>query len=237
MPRRWRVKIIGLVGGTGWISTAEYYRYINEETNRRLGGLNFAECVIYSLDFGRVQGFVRTGRDDGVYPLLLDAAKKLERAGAEGFALCTNTMHKFADALERELSIPLVHIATATGNEINARGLRTVGLLGTKLTMELDFYKDKLAALGIETLVPAQEDRDFIERAIFDELLKGIFAKETKARFLRIMDDLRTKGARGIVLGCTEIPLLVHDGDTEMPLFNTTLIHARAIVDFALGGV
>ena len=229
------MKIVGLVGGTGWVSTAEYYRYINEEANRRLGGLNFAEFIVYSLDFGRVMALKKAGREPEVFHLLLDAAKKLERAGAQGVAICANTMHKFVDRLEPELSIPIIHIATATGREITNRGLATVGLLGTQLTMELDFYKDKLAALGVRTLVPESEDRKFVDRAIFDELLKQVFKTETKERFLRIMGDLRQKGAQGIVLGCTEIPLLVHERDTDIPVFDTTLIHSRAIVDFALG--
>ncbi len=229
------MRIVGLIGGTGWVSTAEYYRHINEEANRRLGGLNFAEFIIYSLDFGRVVALKNAGREPEVAHLILDAAKKLERAGAQGLAICANTMHKFVDQLEPELSIPIIHIATATGREIRNRGFGTVGLLGTKHTMELDFYKKNLETLGIKTIVPEPEDREFVDRAIFDELLKEILRTETKDRFLRIMGDLREKGAQGIILGCTEIPLLVRDEDIDLPLFNTTLIHARAIVDVALG--
>jgi len=229
------VRIVGLIGGTGWISTAEYYRYINEEVNRRLGGLNFAECIIYSIDFGRIDALKKSNREPDVFYLLLDAAKKLERAGAEGLALCANTMHKFVDQLEPELTIPIIHVASATGREINARRLQTIGLLGTKYTTELDFYKKRLEALSIETLVPEPDDRDFMEHAILDELLKGVFKTETKERLLRIIRDLGVKGAQGIVLGCTEIPLIIREGDVDLPLFNTTLIHSRAIVDFALG--
>jgi aspartate racemase len=229
------VKIVGLVGGTGWISTAEYYRHINEETNRRLGGLNFAECILYSLDYGRVDALKRSGREPEVFSIVLDAAKKLEAAGAEGLVLCANTMHKFVERLEPEISIPIIHIAAATGREVNAKGLRTVGLLGTRLTMELDFYKKRLQAMGIDTVVPEAEDREFIEQAINGELLKGVFKPETKNGFLQIIDDLREKGAEGIVLGCTEIPLIVKQGDVDIPVFDTTLIHSRAVVDFALG--
>jgi aspartate racemase len=229
------VKIVGLVGGTGWISTADYYRYINQETNRRLGGLNFAECVIYSLDYGEIDALKRAGREPEVYHLILDAAKKLEAAGAEGLVLCANTMHMFVERLEPELSIPIIHVAAATGREINSKGLRTVGLLGTRLTMELDFYKTRLQAMEINTVIPETEDREFIEQAINAELLKGVFKPETKNGFLQIIDDLREKGAEGIVLGCTEIPLIVHQRDVDIPVFDTTLIHARAIVDFALG--
>ena len=229
------MKIVGLVGGTGWISTADYYRYINQETNRRLGGLNFAECVIYSLDYGEIDALKRTGRGAEVFHLILNAAKKLEGAGAKGLVLCANTMHMFVEQLEPELTIPILHIADAAGREINAKGLRTVGLLGTRLTMELDFYKKRLQTMGIETIVPETEDREFIEYAINAELLKGVFKPQTKNGVLQIIDDLREKGAQGIVLGCTEIPLIVREGDVDLPVFNTTLIHSRAIVDFALG--
>ena len=229
------MKIVGLVGGTGWISTAEYYRYINEEANRRRGGLHFVECVLYSLDYGEIDALKRTGRGAEVFHLILNAAKKLEGAGAKGLVLCANTMHMFVEQLEPELTIPILHIADAAGREINAKGLRTVGLLGTRLTMELDFYKKRLQTMGIETIVPETEDREFIEYAINAELLKGVFKPETKNGFLQIIDDLREKGAQGIVLGCTEIPLIVREGDVDLPVFNTTLIHSRAIVDFALG--
>jgi len=229
------MKIVGLVGGTGWISTAEYYRYINEEANRRRGGLHFVECVLYSLDYGEIDALKRTGRGAEVFHLILNAAKKLEGAGAKGLVLCANTMHMFVEQLEPELTIPILHIADAAGREINAKGLRTVGLLGTRLTMELDFYKKRLQTMGIETIVPETEDREFIEYAINAELLKGVFKPQTKNGFLQIIDDLREKGAQGIVLGCTEIPLIVREGDVDLPVFNTTLIHSRAIVDFALG--
>ena len=170
-----------------------------------------------------------------MFHLILNAAKKLEGAGAKGLVLCANTMHMFVEQLEPELTIPILHIADAAGREINAKGLRTVGLLGTRLTMELDFYKKRLQTMGIETIVPETEDREFIEYAINAELLKGVFKPQTKNGFLQIIDDLREKGAQGIVLGCTEIPLIVREGDVDLPVFNTTLIHSRAIVDFALG--
>jgi aspartate racemase len=229
------VKIVGLVGGTGWISTADYYRYINQEANRRLGGLHFIECILYSLDYGEIDELKRTGREPEVYHLILNAARKLESAGAKGLVLCANTMHKFVEKLEQEISIPIVHIADATGREIVSKRLRTVGLLGTRLTMELDFYKKRLQAMGIGTIVPEPEDREYIEQAINTELLKGVLKPETKNGFLQIIDDLREKGAEGIVLGCTEIPLIVQEKDVDLPVFNTTLIHSRAIVDFALG--
>lgn len=229
------MRIVGLIGGTSWVSTAEYYRYINEETNRRLGGSNFAECILYSLDLGRIVALMKSGRENDVLPILIDTAGKLERAGADALALCANTMHMFADEVETKVSLPIIHIAAETGRRIARKELRTVGLLGTKLTMERDFYKTKLQSMGIDTIVPGPHERDYIDRIIFDELLKEIFTPETKARLLDIMEDLRAKGAEGIVLGCTEIPLIIHDEDTDLPLFNTTLIHAHAIVDFAVG--
>jgi aspartate racemase len=225
---------VGLIGGTGWISTAEYYRYINQEANRRRGGLHFIECVLYSLDYGEVDALKRAGRGPEVFHLILNAARKLEGVGAKGLVLCANTMHMFVEQLEPELSIPIIHIADAAGREINAKGLRTVGLLGTRLTMELEFYKKRLEAMGIASIVPEAEDREYIEQTINTDLLKGVLKPETKNGFLQIIDDLREKGAEGIVLGCTEIPLIVQQKDVEIPVFDTTLIHSRAIVDFAL---
>ncbi len=229
------MRLVGLIGGTGYLSTVEYYRYINEEVNRRRGDLNFAECMIYSVDFGRVIELKRTGREAEVFDVILDAGKKLKRAGAEGLAICANTMHMFVERLEAELSLPFVHIADATGRAAQSQNLKTVGLLGTKRTMEEEFYKTRLKALGIDTLVPGAEDRAFTDRAIFEELLKGILDPKTKARLLNIMGDLQQKGAQGIVLGCTEIPLIIKDNDADIPLLDTTKIHAQAIVDFALG--
>jgi aspartate racemase len=228
------MKIIGLVGGTGWISTVEYYRIINQEANRRLGGLRFAECVLYSLDFGDIVELKDRGDDRGLFRLLRGAARKVEAAGAACVLLCANTMHQYADEIQGELAVPVVHIADATGAAIRARRMRTVGLLGTKPTMELDFYRKRLAGLGIDALVPGDNDRLFIHETIMGELLKGIFAPASKERFLGIIRELHGRGAEGIVLGCTEIPLLVKQGDIDLPLFDTLDIHARAAVDFAL---
>ncbi len=229
------MKIIGLVGGTGWISTIEYYRIINEEMNRRLGGLQFAECILYSLNFGDIVELQEKGKDQDLFYLLRDAARKIESIGAECIVLCTNTMHMYAAGVQAELSVPIIHIAEATGAAVAERDMKTVGLLGTKLTMELDFYKKKLKEADIETLVPEADDREFINRTIIKEILKGIFNAESKERFLRIMRELHSRGAEGIILGCTEIPLLVKQEDIDLPLFDTLLIHSRAAVDFALG--
>jgi aspartate racemase len=229
------MKTIGLVGGTGWISTAEYYRIINEETNRRLGGLEFARCVLYSVNFGDIYRFEQKHETEGIFSLMLNAARKLESVGADCILLCANTMHMHADRVEKEISVPLIHIAKATGSQIRKKNFKTVGLLGTRPTMELDFYTKKLAEQGVITLVPDKEERVFLQRAIDNELLRGKFLPETRNRFLEIMQKLRTQGAEGIVLGCTEIPLLIKEEDVDFPLFNTAVIHSQAAVDFALG--
>jgi len=228
------MKTIGLVGGTGWISTAEYYRIINEEINRRLGGFEFAKCILYSLNYGDVDRCNKREDMEGIYALLLDASKKLVSGGAECIVLCANTMHMFADRLEREIAIPLVHIGLATAKVVKGRGLSTVGLLGTKLTMEKDFYKTKLKSEGVHPIVPELDDREFIQHTIDYELLMSIINNESRKRFLGIIEKLRTKGAEGIVLGCTEIPMLIQQEHTNLPVFSTTAIHALAAVDFAL---
>lgn len=229
------MKTIGMVGGTGWISTAEYYRIINEETNRRLGGLNFARCVVYSLDYGDINEFNQKNDTEGVYALVLDAAKRLVRAGVDCLLLCANTMHMHADRIAQEIPVPLIHIASATASEIKKKKIGTVGLLGTKMTMEMDFYKKRLNQAGIAVLVPEQNERVFINQTINNELLKSRILPESKRRFLEIIQNLRVQGAGGIVLGCTEIPLLIKQEDIDLPVFDTTCIHSFAAVDFALG--
>ncbi len=228
------MKTIGLIGGTGWISTQEYYRYINEMTNERLGGLNFAKCVLYSFNYAQINALNKLGDARRVYDLLLDAAGKLEYAGAECLILCANTLHQFADELECNLKIPIVNVADATAREINQRQFTKVGLLGTKITMEADFYKNKLCQKGIEPLVPEKDDREFIHETILNELLKNIISDNSKRRFQKIIGDLKAKGAEAIILGCTEIPLIVKAEDTELPLIDTLQMHCRAAVDFAL---
>ncbi len=228
------MKTIGLVGGTGWISTVEYYRIINEETNRRLGGLEFARCVLYSVNFGDIQRFNEKRETEGIFSLMLGAARKLETVGVDCILLCANTMHMHADRIEKEISVPLIHIAKATGAQIQKKNMKKVGLLGTRPTMELDFYTKKLAEQGITTLVPDKDEKIFIQRTIDSELLMGIFLPESKTRFLEIIQKLRSQGAEGVVLGCTEIPLLIKQEDIDFPLFNTTVIHSLAAVDFAV---
>lgn len=228
------MKTIGLVGGTGWISSVEYYRIINEEINRRAGGLTFARCILYSLNYGDIDALNKQDDLEGVFELILDASRRLTSIGADCLLLCANTLHIFADRLGKKINVPLIHIAIATARQIKQQNLSKVGLLGTKYTMEEDFYKTKLADENIETLVPETDDRIFIHDTIMNELLKGIFKKESKDRLLQIIEQLHQQGAQGIVLGCTEIPLIIKAGDTDLPLFNTTVIHSLAAVDFAL---
>ncbi|MGA9751570.1 MAG: amino acid racemase [Acidobacteriota bacterium] len=230
------MKTLGLIGGTGWISTVEYYRQINEETNRRLGGLEAARLVLVSLNYGDVDRLNRREDHAGVLALVLNAARVLKAGGAEGLVLCANTLHRYVEDLAGRVGVPIVHIAEAAAAEIRRRGLSRVGLLGTLPTMELDFYTGSLKRAGIEALVPEREERLFIHQAIYGELLKGVFRAETRARVLDVIGGLRRRGARGVVLGCTEIPLLIRQGDTDLPLFDTLAIHARAAVDFALEG-
>ena len=229
------MKTLGLVGGTGWVSTVDYYRFINQGINKALGGHQNARCVMVSLNFGDIVAMNRKNDTEGIAALLLDAALKTVAIGAEGVLLCANTLHKFADRIQKEIDVPLIHIADATAGKIQKKRLTRVGLLGTKYTMEEDFYTARLQANGIQAVVPDDPDRAFVHKAIFDELVKEIFKKETKERYLDIMEKLRRQGAQGIILGCTEIPLIIHDDDFDLPLFNTTEIHARAAVDFALG--
>ncbi len=228
------MKTIGLVGGTSWASTIDYYRIINEEMNNRRGGLSFAKIVLCSLDYGEIHALSMKKDVEGIRSLLLDAAKKLERIGAQCILLCANTMHMHAEWVQNSVGIPLLHIADATAAEIKKKKMDTVGLLGTKLTMELDFYKKRLLGHGITAIVPSLEDRNFIHHAIDTELVKSLIVPETKSRFLKIINDLRDQGAEGVILGCTEIPLLIKPGDTSLPVFDTTRIHSLSAVNFAL---
>ena len=229
-----RMKTIGLIGGTGWISTLEYYRIINQETNKKLGGLYSAKCVVYSFNYGVINELNKKDDHAEIFKLVLNAAEKLKNISAECLILCANTLHQYADELEKLIDLPIVHIADATAGEIKKQNLTTIGLLGTKYTMEMAFYTKRLKEAGIDSLVPQKHERDFIHNAIMNELLKEEFRKETKEKFLKIIGDLNTTGAEGMVLGCTELPLLIKQKDTNLPVFNTLEIHAKAAVDFAL---
>ena len=228
------MKTIGLVGGTGWISTVEYYRIINEEVNKRLGGLNFGKIILYSIDFGEIDALHAKGDLEGVGSLLIEASKKLVSIGVDCVLLCANTMHMHAERVQQAIPVPLIHMVEAVAKEIRKRPMTRVGLLGTRMTMEREFYKKKLTDAGIDVLTPGKEERDFVQRTINDELVKSVFLPKSKDGFLEIIGKLQSQGAEGIVLGCTEIPLLIKQEDTMLPVFDTTRIHSLAAVDFAL---
>jgi aspartate racemase len=230
------MKKLGLLGGISWVSTLDYYKYINEGVNERLGGLNYAECVVYSLNFNDIQRF---GWDDWnkTFETLATACMHLKAAGAEALVLCANTAHVIADQLAAHVDLPVLHIATATAIEIKKRKLGKVGLLGTKFTMELPFFRDMLLAQDVETIIPLeQETRDFIQLTLKEELGRGITTDATKRAYLEIIDRLIARGAEGIVFGCTELPLLLSQADVAVPVFDTTRIHANAAVEWALSG-
>ena len=228
------MRVIGLLGGMSWESTAEYYRIINQEVRRRLGGQHSARIVMYSVDFDEVAQLQHAGDWDGCAELLADGARRLKTGGADFALLCTNTMHKVLPRVEAEVELPFVHIADATAAAIRTAGQTRVALLGTRFTMEHDFYHARLAQAGIETLVPGDADRETVHRVIYDELVQGAISGESRRQYVRIIRALADRGAEGVVLGCTEIPLLVGADDSPVPLFDTTRIHAEAAVDRAL---
>ncbi|HEV8512558.1 MAG TPA: aspartate/glutamate racemase family protein, partial [Cyclobacteriaceae bacterium] len=226
---------LGLVGGISWVSTIDYYRIINEEINKRLGGLNYAECIIYSVNFG---DFVRNNvanNWDATAKLMTDACLSLERSGAKAIVLCANTAHAVVDKVMQQIKVPVIDITWATAEEIKKLGLRRVGLLGTKFTMEMDFYKKKMMENGVDAFVPHDQSvRDRIQQTIKDELGRGIIKSETKQFYLRAIEKMISEGAQGIILGCTELPMILSQQDITVPVFDTTKIHALAAVDFAL---
>jgi aspartate racemase len=228
------MKILGLIGGISWISTIDYYRQISLAFNEKLGKSDFGKCIIYSINYQEAIDNNSRGDFEATYQILQDAAINLKFAGANTILICANTLHMFAGRIEETVKLPVVHIAKATANEINKKGLKKVGLLGTKATMEMDFYKDVLTQYGIESLVPDEADRNFVHEKIFTELGKNIIKEETKAGYLSIINKLLNKGAEGIILGCTEIPLLIKQSDCSCPVFDTTIIHSKAAVEFAL---
>ena len=228
---------IGLIGGMSWESSIEYYRIVNQLVRERLGSLHSAKSVMYSVDFAEIETLQREGRWEEATQLMVEAARHVEHGGADFVIICTNTMHKMADRVQAQIGIPLLHIADATAEKIKARGLRRVGLLGTRFTMEGDFYRGRLVEKhGLEVLIPAEREREIIHRVIYDELVVGKIVPSSKIQYLDIIRGLVRDGAAGIILGCTEIGLLVGQGDVEVPVFDTTLIHARAAVEYALKG-
>jgi len=229
------MKTIGLIGGMSWESSIEYYRIINETVRKKIGGLHSAKSIMYSVDFAEIEALQHHGKWDEATELMIAAAEHVEKGGAEFVIICTNTMHKMADEVQRHIRVPLLHIADATADKIKAVGMRKIGLLGTKFTMEEDFYKGRLTEKhGLEVLIPTGQDREMVHRVIYDELCVGEVKQRSKEQYLRIMDDLLRNGSEGIILGCTEISLLVRDEDSRVPLFDTTMIHAVAAVEYAL---
>lgn len=228
------MKTLGLIGGTGWVSSLEYYRLINEGIGQALGDLEAAHCILYSINYADIARFNKQNDVNGVYGIIKNAALQLKNCGVDGLMLCANTTHMFAEKLIEEIQLPFIHIGEATARKVKSAGFDNVAVLGTKFTMEMDFYRSKLAEHHIEMMIPEKEERRFIHLAINKELLKNQFLPETKTRFLKIINELISKGAQGIVLGCTEIPLLIHQEDVEVPVFDTLKIHAEAAVRFMI---
>ncbi|MCA0024062.1 MULTISPECIES: aspartate/glutamate racemase family protein [unclassified Mesorhizobium] len=230
------MKTLGLLGGMSWESTAIYYRLLNDLVRQRLGGLHSAKLLLWSFDFAEIAELQHHGDWDGAGALLVDAARKLESAGAEGLLLCTNTMHKLADQVQASVSIPLIHIADATAAAIKAAGMRRPALLATRFTMEQDFYKRRLVdKYGLQPIVPDQGGRDMVHRIIYDELCRGIVAEPSKAAYIAEINRLRRdENADSVIMGCTEITMLIGQQDFDIPVFDTTRIHAEAAVAFAL---
>ena len=224
-------KTIGLIGGMSWESTLEYYRIMNEMISEKCGGLHSAKCIIYSVDFEEIKILMDQNRWEDIIRIMIDSAQKLEKAGADVVLICTNTIHKIADKVQNEIGIPLLHIADATGEAIVEQEIKKIGLLGTKFTMEGDFYKDRLSEYRIKTVIPNKDERQFIDNIIFNELCLGKIEQSSKNRLDEIINDL-VDGVGGIVLGCTELRMLVESA--SVPLFDTTEIHAKAAIEYSL---
>jgi aspartate racemase len=229
------MRTIGLIGGMSWESSAEYYRIVNETVKGRLGGLHSAQVLLYSVDFAAIEELQHAGKWERAADILVDAARRLERGGADFLVLCTNTMHKVADRITDAVALPLVHIADPTAERIKAAGFSTIGLLGTAFTMEQEFYRGRLTGQhGLTVLVPDEDDRAVVHRVIYDELCLGIVREESREAYRQVMARLVERGAQAIILGCTEIMLLVGDEDATVPLFDTTRIHAETAAALAL---
>ncbi|HZH26730.1 MAG TPA: aspartate/glutamate racemase family protein [Azospirillaceae bacterium] len=229
------MRTLGLIGGMSWESTAIYYRHLNEIARDRLGGLHSARLLLWSFDFDEVAARQHAGDWTGAAALLADAARRLEGAGAEALVICTNTMHMLAEEVQAAAAVPILHIADATAAAIRRTGSRRPALLATRFTMEQPFYRERLRTRhGLDVLVPDEADRVEVHRIIYDELCRGTVRPEAKAAYLRVVDRLRTAGADGVILGCTEITMLIGQDDTDLPVFDTTRIHAEAAMDFAL---
>ena len=228
------MKIIGFIGGLTWHSSVDYYRLFNQLTNDQLGGVSSCEMMIYSVNFATIKALTFSGDWDGIAATLAKAAQKLEQSGADCILIGANTMHHVAGKVQAAVNIPLIHIAEVTADSVAEQQLTKVALLGTKYTMLFDFYKNKLAEKNIETIIPDDAEIEFINDTIYNEMSKGIFLPERKERFIRIINDLQQQGAQGVVLGCTEIPIFIKQETISIPVFDTTLIHAKATIAFAL---
>jgi aspartate racemase len=222
------VKTIGLIGGMSWESTVTYYQLINETVKEKMGGLHSAKILLYSVDFAEIEACQAKGEWDKSADILTDAAKNLEKAGAEFIVICTNTMHKVVPQIQEQIHIPIIHIADATADALEHNGIKKVALLGTKYTMTQDFYKEKLISRGIAVVIPDAADVELVNHVIYDELCLGIISSESRKQYIRIMEQLKRNGAEGVILGCTEIGLLIHQKDSSLPVFDTTQIHAQA---------
>jgi len=229
------MKTIGLIGGMSWESSIEYYRIINETVKERLGGLHSAKSLMYSVDFAEIEVLQHQGRWDDATKILVNAAKNLEKGGADFIILCTNTMHKLADDIQANVKIPFLHIADATARLVKDSDIQNIGLLGTRFTMEEEFYKGRLSQkYGLNVIIPNDQGREIVHRVIYDELVVGKIVQRSKEQYLDIIGQMVSQGAEGVILGCTEIGLLVHQEDSQVPLFDTTRIHAEAAVEYAL---
>lgn len=228
------MKTIGMIGGMSWESTVTYYKIVNEVVKNTLGGLHSAKVLLHSVDFAQIEEQQAQGRWDDSAATLAQAACGLKAAGADFIVICTNTMHKVAPQIEEQVGLPILHIAQATADELIAKGITKVALLGTKYTMTQDFYKQKLTERGIEVLIPDQAGIETVNRIIYEELCLGKILFESKEEYLKIIKELSLRGAQGVILGCTEIGLLIGQADTELPIFDTTLIHAEKAARFAL---
>ena len=228
------MKTIGLIGGLSWESSAVYYKLINEKVKEMLGGFHSAKCVMVSVDFAEIEKLQKIEDWKSQNNIMVQSAQQLENAGADFIVLCTNTMHISSDEIIKNTSIPFLHIAKATGEKIEEKNLKKIALLGTKFTMEKDFYKDILADYGIEIIIPDKKDRDIVHDIIYKELVHGKINNSSKEAYQKIIKDLENKGAEGVILGCTEIPLLIKPNDVDIPIFDTTKIHAESAVKLAL---
>lgn len=227
-------RVLGLVGGASWVSTIEYYRLINEGVNKVLGGSNYAQLVMHSFNFADLVAFNAKRDWDGLLNAVRPAAQNLIKSGAKAIVLCANTLHLTADKLARDINVPIIHIAEATADEIQKAGVERVALLGTRYTMEMDFFRERLERRKLSVAIPDEPERTFVHDSIFTELVKGVLKPETKQRYLDLMGGMARQGTQGFILGCTEIPLLIKPADMAAPMFDTTALHAAAAVRFAL---